>query len=40
MKTKITLIKLGYVGHLVNFQKLIKWKSDLFEITGIDIVRI
>ena len=38
MKTKITLIKLGHVGHLVDFEKLKKWKSNLFEIVEIQCV--
>jgi hypothetical protein len=35
MRDKITLIKLGFVDHLVNFNKIKKWKSDLFEVTDI-----
>ena len=35
MKRKITIIKLGYIDHLVNIKKLLKWKSDIFEITDI-----
>ncbi|ADQ78683.1 hypothetical protein Palpr_0524 [Paludibacter propionicigenes WB4] len=35
MKNKIALIKLGYVDRFVNFNKIKKWKSDLFEVTEI-----
>ncbi|PKP20336.1 MAG: hypothetical protein CVU05_09375 [Bacteroidetes bacterium HGW-Bacteroidetes-21] len=38
MKNKITLIKLGHVGHLVNLEKIRKWKSDIFEVTEIHCV--
>lgn len=38
MKYKITLIKLGHVGRLVNLQKVKKWESKLFEITEIQCV--
>lgn len=38
MKYKITLIKLGHAGRLVDLQKVKNWKSDLFEITEIQCV--
>lgn len=38
MKYKITLIKLGHAGRLVDLQKIKNWKSDLFEITEIQCV--
>lgn len=38
MKHKINLIQVGHVSHLVDFQKIKQWKSDLFEVTGIDCI--
>lgn len=38
MKYKITLIKLGYAGCLVDLQKVKKWASKIFEITEIQCV--
>ena len=32
MKIKITLVKLGYIEHLVDFRKIENWKSEIFEI--------
>lgn len=38
MKSKITIIKLGYIDHFVNIQKVKNWKSKLFEVTDIECV--
>ena len=38
MKHNVTLIRLGHVHHLVNFNILRKWKSELFSITGIESI--
>ena len=38
MKHNATLIRLGHVHHLVNFNILRKWKSELFSITGIESI--
>lgn len=38
MKYKITLIRLGNAGCLVNFQTIKKWKSYLFEISEIHCI--
>lgn len=35
MKNKVALIRLGHAQHLVDFQYIRKWKSDLFSITGL-----
>lgn len=35
MKYKVALIRLGHAQHLVDFQYIRKWKSDLFSITGL-----
>jgi len=37
-KIKITLIKVGYIDHLINFKKIQKWKSKLFEITDVQCI--
>ena len=34
-KVKITLIKMGRIDHLVNFKKIKKWQSKIFEIVEI-----
>lgn len=38
MKIKVTIIKFGYIDHLIEVSKLKKWKSDLFEIVDIESV--
>lgn len=38
MQYKVTLIRLGHVQHLVDFNSIIKWKSQLFTISGIDCI--
>ena len=38
MKNKIALIKLGYVGCVLNIEFIKKWQSDLFEINQIDCI--
>lgn len=38
MKIKITLVKLGHIEHIVNFKKLEKWKSNIFEITELQCI--
>jgi hypothetical protein len=35
MKTKITIIKVGYIDHILNLEKIENWKSKLFEIVDI-----
>ena len=38
MKIKITIVKIGYTSHLANFEKIKKWKSDIFDIIQIQNV--
>ena len=37
-KIKITLIRIGYVDRLINFKKIKKWKSKIFEIVDIQCI--
>lgn len=38
MKYKVALIRLGHAQHLLDFQSIIAWKSDLFTICGLDCI--
>lgn len=38
MQYKVTLIRLGHIQHLVDFNMIRRWKSDLFAITGIECI--
>ena len=38
MKKNLTIVKIGYVDHLVNFNKVKKWKSNIFDIVDIQTV--
>jgi hypothetical protein len=37
-KVKITVIKVGHIDHLINFNKIKRWKSKIFEIVDIQCV--
>ena len=38
MKTKITIVKVGYIDHILNSEKIRRWKSKLFEIVDIQTI--
>lgn len=38
MQYKVTLIRLGHTQHLVDFNIIRKWKSDLFTVSGIECI--